>query len=305
LARAISANVDQLSRLYLNHATFGKVAPEDMSYALVLATANDAGFEVLVRAQTEHMRAALDTVPPVGLDASNAERLGFTKADVKHFDFDEDGRVDKADIKQFLTDRTVEEASPFNHIVETRRQVLIAQGLNDRKADEALKTMVSNTLGLLPVPGARQAGEIAAGAFGELVSKGYDKLAGAGYDEIARQVAKQMSERPGLDETHRTLTDNRLGVARLAEQMLASAMLNKGLLDDTRIQGRIFATGTPPTIKPFAKMSQQEYSDFLDWVRKKGGGGDLLDRFNTTFRRTSEIDDYLDLDIPSSSGGGK
>jgi hypothetical protein len=114
-----------------------------------------------------------------------------------------------------------------------------------------------------------------------------------------------MSERPGLDETHRTLTDNRLGVARLAEQMLASAMLNKGLLDDTRMQGRIFATETPPTIKPFAKMSHQEYSDFLDWVRKKGGSGDLLDRFNTTFRRTSEVDDYLDLDIPSSSRGGK
>ncbi|MEO3788911.1 hypothetical protein ABGB14_01795 [Nonomuraea sp. B10E15] len=299
LARAISANIDELSRLYLNHATFGPVAAQDMSYALLLATSNDAGFEALIRAQTEHMRAALATVPPVGLNASNVERLGFTKADVKEYDFDGDGRVDKADIKQFLTDRTVAEARPFNHIVETRRQVLIAQGLGDKKADEALKTMVANALGLLPVPGARQVGEIASGAFGELVGKGYDKLAGAAYDEIAKQVAQQTPERsPNLDETHRTLADNRLGVERLAEQMLASAMLNRGLLDDTRMQGRLFATGNPPTIKPFAQMSPQEYSDFLDWARRKGGGSDLLDRFNASFRRTSEVDDYLDLEIP-------
>ncbi|MGW0480890.1 hypothetical protein [Nonomuraea sp. NPDC003214] len=304
LARAIAANVDELSQLYLNQASFEKVAPADMSYALLLATSNDAGFAALVGAQVEHMRAALDSVPPVGLDASNAERLGFTQADVKHFDFDEDGRVDKADIMQFLTDRTVEEASPFNQIVETRRQILIAQGLDDKKADEALKTMVGNAIGLLPAPGARHAGELAAGVFGELISKGYDKLAGAGYEEISKHVAKQMSGRShNLDETYQTLADNRLGVARLAEQMLASAMLSKGLLVDARLQDRKFTVGTPPTIKPFTEMTSLEYSDFLDWVRRKGGGGDILDRFNTTFRRTSEVDDYLDLDAPSSGGG--
>ncbi|TDC05513.1 hypothetical protein E1267_19160 [Nonomuraea longispora] len=303
LARAIAANIDQLSRLYLNHATFGQVTPQDMSYALLLATSNDAGFEALIRAQTEHMRAALDTVPPVGLNASNAERLGFTKADVKEYDFDGDGRVDKADIMQFLTDRTVAEASPFKHIVETRRQVLVAQGLDDKKADEALRTMVGNALGLLPAPGARQAGEIAAGAFGELIGKGYDKLAGVSYDEIARQVAQHMSERrPGLDETHRTLADNRLGVERLAEQMLASSMLTKGVLDDTRMDGRMFAIGNPPAIKPFGQMNPKEYSDFLEWARKKGGGSDLLDRFHNSFRQTGDVEDYLDLDILSSGG---
>ncbi|MEU6712456.1 hypothetical protein ABZ897_13330 [Nonomuraea sp. NPDC046802] len=306
LSRAIAANIDQLSRLLLNHETFGRVAAKDMSYALALATSNDAGFEVLIRAQTEHMRAALETVPPVGLNASNAEQLGFTKADVKKFDFDEDGRVDKADIMQFLTDRTVAEAQPFNHIVEIRRQVLIAQGLDDKKADEALKSMVRDAIGLFPVPGARQAGELAAGAFGDLVSKGYDKLAGAAYDELANQVAQQMSEhKRGLDETHQTLADNRLAVERLAEQMLATAMLNKGLLDRFDVQGQAFATGTPPVIKPFAKMTSQEYSQLLAWTRVTGGSDDLLDRFKSTFRRTSEVDDYLGLQIPSASGGGR
>lgn len=314
VGRAIAANIDELSRLILNHATFGKatdqdtfakVAAQDMDYALTLATADDDAFEVLVRAQTEHMRAALDTVPPVGLDASNAERLGFKKSDVKEYDFDGDGRVDKADILQFLTDRTVAEARPFTHIVEIRRQVLIAQGLDDKKADEALKAMVDNAIGLLPVPGAIQVGELATGAFGKLVSTEYDKLAGNAYDEIAKQVAQQMSEHGrGLDETHRTLADNRLAVERLAEQMLATAMLNKGLFDDFPMKGQIFANGASPVIKPFAEMSAQEYSEFLRWVRDKGGSSGLLDRLGGTFRRTSEVDDYLGLQIPSSSAGG-
>ncbi|MEU7828011.1 MULTISPECIES: hypothetical protein [unclassified Nonomuraea] len=306
LGRVIAANIDELSRLILNHATFGKVTAQDMDYALALATADDDAFEVLVRAQTEHMRAALDTVPPVGLDASNAERLGFKKSDVKEYDFDGDGQVDKADIMQYLTDRTVAEARPFTHIVEIRRQVLIAQGLNDKKADEALKTMVGDALGLLPVPGARLVGQLATGAFGELISKEYGKLAGAGYDEIAKQIAQQMSEsRRGLDDTHRTLADNRLAVERLAEQMLATAMLNKGLFDEFPMKGQIFITGTPPAIKPFAEMSAQEYSEFLRWVRDKGGSSSLLDRFGGTFRRTSEVDDYLGLQIPPSSTGGE
>ncbi|MFI7634309.1 hypothetical protein [Nonomuraea sp. NPDC049400] len=304
LARAIAANIDQLSQLLLNHATFGRVAAADMSYALALATSNDTGFEALVRAQTEHMRAALETVPPVGLDASNAERLGFTMADVKEFDFDGDGRVDKADIMQFLTDRTVAEARPFSHIAEIRRQVLIAQGLDDKKADEALKTMVGDAIGLLPVPGAKQVSQLAKGVFGELIGNGYDKLSGAAYDQIANQVSQLMSGHGrSLDETHRTLADNRLAVERLAEQLLATAMLNKGLLDGVNIKNQIFATGIPPTIKPFTDMGPQDYSEFLEWIRKKGGSDDLLDRFSSTLRRTSEVDDYLGLQIASTSGG--
>jgi hypothetical protein len=248
------------------------------------------------------MRAALDTVPPVGLDASNAERLGFTKADVKKFDFDGDGRVAKDDILQFLTDRTVAEASPFGHIVESRRQVLIAQGLDDRKADESLKTMVRDAIGLLPVPGAKQVGGLATGAFSELVSTQYDKLARAAYDQLAKQVAQQMSER-GRDETHQTLANNRLAVERLAEQMLATALLNKGLLNELHLKQKTFATGTPPTLKPFAEMTPQEYSKFLAWVSESGGSNDLLNRFGTTFRSTSQVSDYLGLQIPSSGGG--
>jgi hypothetical protein len=52
-------------------------------------------------------------------------------------------------------------------------------------------------------------------------------------------------------------------------------------------------------------MTPQEYSQFLAWVRESGGSNELLDRFRGTFRTTSEVDDYLGLEIPSSPGGGK
>jgi hypothetical protein len=85
--------------------------------------------------------------------------------------------------------------------------------------------------------------------------------------------------------------------------MLATAMLNKGLLDGFNLGKKTFTTGTPPTLKPFAEMTPQEYSQFLAWTRKTGGSTDLLDRFGLTFRSTSEVDDYLNLQIPSSGGG--
>ncbi|MGN9781796.1 hypothetical protein ACTMTF_10235 [Nonomuraea sp. ZG12] len=304
LARAISANIDQLSELLLNKGSFGEVKAGDMSYALVLATSDNAGFEALVRAQTEHMRAALETVPPVGLTASNAEQFGFTKSDIKQFDLDEDGRVTKDDILHSLEDRTKEEASPFGHIVEIRRQTLIAQGLDDKKVDESLKTMVRNAIGLLPVPGTRQVSELAVGAFGELISKQYDKLAGATYDEIAKHVAQQMSaHRGGLDEANQTIANNRLAVERLTEQMLATTILNKGLLDGRELKNQPFAADTPPKLKPFIEMSSQEYSQFLAWARKSGGISSVLTDFETTFRTTSAVNDYLGLKIPSSVGG--
>ncbi|SFK41001.1 hypothetical protein SAMN05216275_12492 [Streptosporangium canum] len=277
-----------------------------MSYALALATRDDAGFEALMRAQTEHMKAALDSMPPVGLDSSNLKQLGFTMADLKTFDYDEDGRIGKADVGQFLVDNIVGEARPFSHIVEIRRQALIAEGLDDKKASSALQTMVRDTIGLIPVPGAKQVGELATGAFGSLLTTPYDKAAGAGYDATAKWVAGLVSEKGlSLDETYASLADNRLAVERLAEQMIATAMLNKGMLDEVDLKGQSFAAGNPPTIKPFTEMSPSEYSQFLTWVHENGKGKDLHDRFRGTFRVTSEVDDYLNLQIPPSTGGGK
>jgi hypothetical protein len=307
LARAIAANVDEVSNLLLNQATFGEVAAKDMAYALVVATSHDKGFEALMRAQTEHMRAALATaVPPVGLNASNAERFGFTKAELKRFDMNENGRVDRDDVLHFLEDRAKAGARSFGFTMEIRRQVLIAQGLDDKKADEALTSMVRDAIGMIPVPGAKHVGTLAVGAFGEIASKGYETLAGLAYDELARHVAKQASEQvPSLDEAHRTLAENRLAVDRLAEQMLATALLTKGMLDGLDLENEKFTVDIPPRLKSFAEMSSQEYSRFLQWSRNAGGSESLYTSFRDTFRTTSDVNDYLNLKIPSESVGSQ
>ncbi|MFG1943697.1 hypothetical protein [Nonomuraea sp. NPDC048826] len=307
VARAIAAHVDEISNLLLHQGTFGGVAAKDMAYALVVATSTDKGFEAVVRAQTEHMRAALAReVPPVGLNASNAEKFGFTKAQLEQFDMDQNGQVDRKDVLQFLTDRALAEARAFSFIVEVRQQASIAQGLDNKKADEALETMVRDAIGLLPVPGAKHVGSLAAGAFAEIAGKGYEKLAGVAYDELSRQVAKHASEQtPSLDEVHRNLAENRLAVDRLAEQLLSTALLSKGMLDGLDLEGESFVVGNPPRLKPFADMSPEEYSSFLKWSRKAGGSEDLYTSFRNTFRTTSDVQDLLGLKIPSDSAGGK
>ncbi len=194
----------------------------------------------------------------------------------------------------------------FRLIVEIRRQVLIAQGLDDKKADEALTSMVRDAIGMIPVPGAKHVGALAVGAFGEIAGKGHEKLAGLAYDELARHIVRQASEQvPSLDETHRTLAENRLAVDRLAEQMLATALLSKGMLDGLDLKNETFTVGNPPRLKPFAEMSPQEYSRFLKWSRTAGGSESLYTSFRDTFRTTSDVNDYLALKIPSESEGAK
>jgi hypothetical protein len=190
--------------------------------------------------------------------------------------------------------------------MEIRRQVLIAQGLDDKKADEALTSMVRDAIGMIPVPGAKHVGTLAVGAFGEIASKGYETLAGLAYDELARHVAKQASEQvPSLDEAHRTLAENRLAVDRLAEQMLATALLTKGMLDGLDLENEKFTVDIPPRLKSFAEMSSQEYSRFLQWSRNAGGSESLYTSFRDTFRTTSDVNDYLNLKIPSESVGSQ
>ncbi|MFB9962830.1 hypothetical protein [Sinosporangium siamense] len=305
LGMALAANIDQLSRLLHLRDTFGKVDATDMSYALVLATRDDVAYDALIRAQTEHMKAALNGVPPVGLDKSNLKEFGFTMADLKKFDFDEDGRVDRTDVKQFLIDNAVAEARPFSHIVEIRRQSLIAAGLDHKTASEEVRIMVRDTIGLLPVPYADRVGTAFDNVFGKLVVNGYEKLAGVGYDEIAKQVAKQTAAHNlSLDQAYRTLADDRTGVERIMEQTIGTAMLMKGMLEDDALKDAGFLIGDPPQMKPFAAMSPAEYKSFLELARNNVGSRDLFDRFSNTYRRTSDVNDLLDLRI-SQPGGGK
>lgn len=303
MARAIAARVDEIPGLLRADKERG----QEMAYAMVVATASSEGFEAIVRAQTEHMRAALGSeVPPVGLTASNAERFGFKASEVKNFDDNDNGRVDRDDVIRYLEDQAKIGGRSFGFIVEVRRQVLIARGLDDQKADEALTTMAREAIGLLPVPGAKYISNLAAGAFAELASKGYEKLAGLAYDELSRRVAEYASGKmPSLEDVHHTLARNRLAVDRIGEQLLAESLLGKGMLDHLNTKGLSFIVGDPPRVKPFNRMTRTEYRDFIDWSLRAGGTVGLYESFRNTFRTTSDINDLLNLNVPAEAPGEK
>lgn len=298
LGRALAANMEEFFQSLLNEASFRQASAKDMSWALVLATADERSFEALMRAQTEHMRYNLDRTPPVGLNRSNLEEFGYTIDDLKAADKNKNGLIDVNETEDFMAARLMEEAKPFSHLVEIRRQALIAAGLDDKKADEGMKAMVRDAIGMLPVPGSKKVGELATGVFGSLLTQGYEKVVNAGYDEIAQQVAQKASEQnKNLDDTYKTLSSNRLAVERLAHQMITSTMLTKGLLDEISAKGQPFTVGDESRIKPFTEMTSEEYSKFLAWAREKSSASIFINSFENTFRITNKVNDHLGANI--------
>jgi hypothetical protein len=195
---------------------------------------------------------------------------------------------------QILMDRGVEEVVPFRHILVARSHIISAINGDDEKTNEALRGMVRDAIGMVPIPGAAKVGDLATGVFGSLLTQSYGKLVNAGYDELAGHVAGiAATQGKNLDGGYKSLANNKEAVDRLVEQMLATAMLSKGLLDQTTSKGESFVTGDPPKIKPFSKMKATEYSDFLEWVRKASGSSDLLGRFSDGLDNTNGALDHF------------
>jgi hypothetical protein len=290
LALAMAANISELSRVFLNRASFQGVGARDMSWALALAVGDDKGFEALIGAQVEHARHAFAGVPPVGLQISNLQEYGYTEADLKRFDMNANGVVDKADVVQFFTDRTVEEAVPFRHLIEIREKVHYAIESDDEKSNEALAGMVRSAIGMFPIPGSAKVGDLATGVFGSLLTQSYDKAVNAGYDELSRHVSGMVSTRRiNLDLGYKDVSSNQESVVRIVEQMLATNILSKGMLDGAVVKNEIFVEGDPPRVKPFAKMTPEEYSGFLEWARRSGGSSDILERFDGAYNDTKNV----------------
>lgn len=91
------------------------------------------------------------------------------------------------------------------------------------------------------------------------------------------------------------------------EQMIATTLLNKGVLDPAvkALRGQTFATGdTPPKIVPFDQMNARQYADFLRWTRLNGHIGDLLDRANSALNLRDEVRQNLQLPDNVKTGEG-
>ncbi|RBQ21896.1 hypothetical protein DP939_04270 [Spongiactinospora rosea] len=278
LAAALAARIGDLTDAFVNHGRLGTLPSERLDRLLAFVNRDEAAFDLLVRAHAEHMRAALNTIPDLG---SALERG----------DFDGDGTLSAAErahlLNRHFTNRIVEEARLFGHLLETRAQALVAAGQDAKRTDDSLRTMVRDSLGLLPLPGATLAGTLAKGAFGDFLTKGHEKLTTTGYDQIAKHMAGT-SGMP-LDMAYEDLSHNERAVERLTEQMIITTMLTNGMFDDDSVQGRTFATGgDPATIKPIKTMTSDEFRDFLKWARRNSEVSDLLQRARDTLGNTDD-----------------
>ncbi|MDF5751819.1 hypothetical protein [Spongiactinospora sp. TRM90649] len=286
LAAALAARVADLTDAILDHGRLGRLGVEELDRLLAFVNSDDTCFELLIRAHTEHMRAALNDVP------------SFTGADgLARFDFDENGEIGGTErlfaLNRHLTNRVVEESRLFGHLLETRAQALVASGLDAKKTDESLRTMVRDSLGLLPLPGATHLGTLAKSAFGDLLTAGYTKLTETGYDQIARHFASD--PRLPLDEAYKDIADNDGAIERLTEQMIIATALSHGAFDDIPLEHRTFAEGHPAAIKALQTMTQDEYRDFLKWARQNSETSDLLERARDTTANTGDVRRNLGL----------
>lgn len=303
LARALAANMDEISDVLLNHASFGKVGERDLDYALMLATGDDEGFDVLVRAQTEHTRKAFKDVPPVGLKASDLAKYGYSESDFPMLDRNGTGTIDVDDATGWLHTRVTKEGIVFRHLLETRKQARISAGVDAKKAEEeadaSLKDMVRDGIGMLPFPGSKQVGTLAQGVFGEVLSNAYNMLGGAAYGQIGGYIGTALSGKSrSLDEDWSRVATNGKAVARLMEQMIAAALLNNGSFDHAahQLRGQTFVTkDTPPKIVPFDQMTSTQYSDFMQWAWDNRGMGDVIEWGGQVIDRGSEVRDNLNL----------
>ncbi|MFG1701376.1 hypothetical protein [Nonomuraea sp. NPDC049309] len=216
----------------------------DLDWAMLFVSSDDNAFKHIVQAQSEHMRVEIDSIFPL------------------------------KDKGQRMTDPISRESYTFGHILEARRQALLAAGRGEEAALKELQEMVKSAVGMLPVPGQAAVGHIAANAFKgmkleefskALVDKTFDQGTGYAFDKAGSWVSEQMKGKT-LDEAYRAAKNSHDLVEQLMIQMIASATIVHGEHDGEGLTGRPFVRNGQ--IKPLVEMTPDEYRAFLHWAQQ-------------------------------------
>ncbi|RSN02469.1 hypothetical protein DMB42_35815 [Nonomuraea sp. WAC 01424] len=157
------------------------------------------------------------------------------------------------------------DARSLGHLMEARKQTLIARGQEADAADAKLMELVETGIGEIPIPGANLVGKVgieaAKAAYENFVKDGYTSAgkwmldqAGHGGGHTTRNVAEGAKNEEAIDE--------------LVRQMLESSAVAHEHYDHGKLDGRPFVVGDPPRIKPPASMNNDEYDAFLEWMER-------------------------------------
>lgn len=238
LGQALADNIDKVAGVYDDGTRgFSGITKDQQDRLLLYVTRDDGAFDALLKAQTERMRAVVNSAYKHGPE--------------KH-----------------VSNHILPEAHLFGRLLEARRSALVADSIDNAEAEKLVQQAVSSALSVT-MAGPASRGFTALtnvkGVGAEAVSTGTDRLA----TWIASQIrSRGLSMADATNSAHR----DRDLVAGAMGDMIIAAKIAYGKWSPEAINsmaGKSFATDDiPPRVKASPdKLSDTEFRDFVKWAR--------------------------------------
>ncbi|WP_431923538.1 hypothetical protein [Nonomuraea jabiensis] len=205
--------------------------PTDLDLVLLDVAADDQGYQALLRGEIADMRGKIDQ--------------GMATGDRKE-----------------LNNAIALNSTALGHLVEARRMALVGRGKEADAADEELRKMIQDGIGLVPIPFAEKAGKVGLKAVGSI----YETFVKDGYAKAGDWLVEQSGHAGGKAvKAFGDAASNDIAAQELVKQMLASSAVAHGAYDREDLKGT-FVIGDPPRVKAPHDMNKDEYESFTRWI---------------------------------------
>ncbi|WP_157549580.1 hypothetical protein [Nonomuraea candida] len=211
--------------------TTARFNPTDLDLVMLDVAIDDQGYEALLRGEIADMRGKIDEAMATG----NGKKLDNVIA---------------------LNSKAM------GHLLEARRIALVSRGKEADAADEELRKLIENGIGLVPVPFAERVGKLGVKAAGTI----YESFVQGGYKQAGDWLAKNSGHAgKKASKAFSEAATNDIAAQELVKQMLASSTVAHGAYDREDLK-RSFVIGDPPRVKDPRDMTEAEYESFLRWM---------------------------------------
>ncbi|MGW2145654.1 hypothetical protein ACWCOT_15205 [Nonomuraea bangladeshensis] len=235
-------------------------SPTDLDFVMLDVTADDQGYQALLLGDIADMRGKIDQ----GLTTGNEKLLNNTIA---------------------------LNSTALGHLVEARRMALVGRGKEADAADEKLRKLVQEGIGLVPVPFAGQVGKMGLEAAGSI----YENFVKDGYTKAGDWLVKESGHAGGKAiKAFGDAASNDIAAQELVKQMLASSAVAHESYRDRGLDKQDFVVGDPPRLKNPRDMSRDEYEGFMRWIAENTTvPGDFKEAQQSATVGAKEIHDNL------------
>ncbi|TMR90168.1 hypothetical protein [Nonomuraea basaltis] len=191
-----------------------------------------------------------------------------------------------------VKDQLVPEARVFGHLVEARRQALLANAWSDEQVRKDLKDTLNSAFSYLTGP----TGQLGTKVAGEVGGKLGEKGAELSLDALASFIAKQAIE-VGVtsgDALNTAQNQNEM-VGWLMKRTIISAKIATGDWSKAAMKaakGKSFATDDqPPRIRPINEIiaEPKTFDDFMEWAQRHADVESTTDHLQNTMGTTATI----------------